>query len=88
MARAVGADHTVLGDSQAEVIAMFTRGRRADTIFDLVGSDRTATLAGAVAATYAEVTIVGVGCGVLPVGHRSLPVRGCGHSNQCCVNTS
>lgn len=69
----VGADHAVVGDSQAEqAIADLSQGRGADAVFDFVGAPETVTLAGAIAATYAEITIVGVGHGSLPVGYRRL----------------
>ena len=73
LARSVGADHAVVADIRAkDVITDLSRGRGADAVFDFVGSPETVTLAGAVAATYAEITIVGVGHGALPVGYRRL----------------
>ncbi|WP_420855057.1 NAD(P)-dependent alcohol dehydrogenase [Rhodococcus pseudokoreensis] len=73
LARNVGADHAVVGDIRAkDVITDLSRGRGADAVFDFVGSPETVTLAGAVAATYAEIAIVGVGHGTLPVGYRRL----------------
>ncbi|PYE12419.1 propanol-preferring alcohol dehydrogenase [Williamsia limnetica] len=74
LARHVGADHAILGDGQsAGLINRLTNGAGADAIFDFVGSEQTVTLAGDIAATYAQITIVGVGQGALPVGYRRLP---------------
>lgn len=71
LALKVGADHAVVGDMRAkEAIADLSKGRGADAVFDFVGSPETVTLAGAVATAYADITIVGVGHGTLPVGYR------------------
>jgi propanol-preferring alcohol dehydrogenase len=74
LATAVGAHHVVLGDERsAAQVDELTGGAGADAIFDFVGSEQTVALAGAVAATHAQITIIGVGHGVLPVGYRRLP---------------
>ena len=74
LARAVGAHHRVVGDESAsEEILRLTGGAGVDAIFDFVGSESTLRLAGAVAATHADIHIVGVGQGALPVGYRRQP---------------
>ncbi|UZG59922.1 NAD(P)-dependent alcohol dehydrogenase [Rhodococcus opacus] len=74
LARDVGADHAIIGGTDARsAIADLTCGRGATAVFDFVGSQETVSLAGAVAATYADIVILGVGHGTLPVGYRRLP---------------
>ncbi|MCK8613797.1 NAD(P)-dependent alcohol dehydrogenase [Gordonia sp. C13] len=73
LARTMGADHVVIGDSAAEqTIRSITAGRGVDAVFDFVGSQTTAEIAGRVAGTHAEITVVGVGGGAVPVGYRRL----------------
>jgi propanol-preferring alcohol dehydrogenase len=74
LTRELGADHSIISDDRsAERISRLTNGMGADAIFDFVGSDHTVALAGAIAATYAQITIVGVGHGAMPVGYRRIP---------------
>lgn len=74
LARRVGADHAIPGDeSAAAAIADISHGQGVDAVFDFVGSPQTVGLAGAVATTYADISILGVGGGALPVGYRRLP---------------
>ncbi|PKZ63838.1 NAD(P)-dependent alcohol dehydrogenase [Gordonia terrae] len=71
LARAVGAHHCVVnGDAAADELGRVTAGAGADAVFDFVGSEQTVRLAGEVAATYADIAVVGVGHGALPVGYR------------------
>ncbi len=69
LAREVGAHHALLSDSSTDAsIRELTRGVGANAVFDFVGSQPTVELAGSVAATEAEIRIVGIGGGALPVG--------------------
>ncbi|QGP89785.1 alcohol dehydrogenase catalytic domain-containing protein [Gordonia sp. 135] len=73
LAREVGADDVVIGDSSAEqTIWSMTAERGVDAVFDFVGAQPTADLAGRVARTHAEITVIGVGGGAIPVGYRRL----------------
>ncbi len=74
LARKVGAHHAVLSnDTAAEAVRELTGGRGADVIIDFVGATPTMSLARAVARTMADVTIVGIGGGEIPLGFFSQP---------------
>jgi propanol-preferring alcohol dehydrogenase len=74
LAAGCGADLTVTpGDRAAERIRDATGGRGADVVLDFVGSDATLALGVAVARTVADLTIVGLGGGTLPVSFFSVP---------------
>lgn len=63
-----GAHQTVVaGADAASEVMEHTRGRGADVVLDVVGTDDTLALAAAVAAPLGHVTVVGIGGGVLPV---------------------
>ncbi len=69
LARKVGAHHALLSDpNAAQAIREITRGVGANAVFDFVGSQPSVEIAGAVAATEAEIRIVGIGGGALRVG--------------------
>jgi len=69
LATHVGADHVLISDAGAvESVRALTNGLGADAVFDFVGIQPTVDLATAVAATEADVTIVGIGGGVAKVG--------------------
>ncbi len=69
LAREVGAHETVLSDADAAAkVRALTGGLGAQLVLDFVGAAPTVTTAGAVAAVEADVTIVGLGGGALPVG--------------------
>ena len=69
LARQVGAHHALLSNPSAvQAIKDRTGGLGATALFDFVGIQPTVELAGAAAASEADVTIVGVGGGALPVG--------------------
>jgi alcohol dehydrogenase, propanol-preferring len=69
LARAVGAQHALLSNADAvSAVRELTGGRGADAVFDFVGVQPTVELAGAMAATEGDVTIVGIGGGALAVG--------------------
>ncbi|TDC74845.1 NAD(P)-dependent alcohol dehydrogenase [Streptomyces hainanensis] len=69
LARAVGAHETVLSDQRAaDRVRELTGGLGAEGVFDFVGAQPTVTTAGAVAAVEADVAIVGIAGGALPVG--------------------
>ncbi|MHA6761416.1 NAD(P)-dependent alcohol dehydrogenase [Streptacidiphilus sp. PAMC 29251] len=73
-ARSVGAHETVISDAgAAEKVRALTAGAGAQLVLDFVGAPPTLATAGAVAAVEADVTIVGIGGGTLPVGFGSLP---------------
>ncbi|PWI12982.1 alcohol dehydrogenase [Streptomyces sp. Act143] len=74
LAREVGAHEAVLSDAgAADVVRGLTGGLGAEAVFDFVGAEATVRTAGAVAAVEADVTIVGIGGGSLPVGFGHLP---------------
>jgi propanol-preferring alcohol dehydrogenase len=74
LAREVGAHDAVLSDAgAAATVRTLTGGLGAEAVFDFVGAEPTVRTAGAVAAVEADVTIVGIGGGALPVGFGSLP---------------
>lgn len=72
LARDVGAHHAMLSNDEAPAkIREMTDGRGASAVFDFVGANPTVRIAAASAATEADVTIVGIGGGMLPVGFGS-----------------
>ncbi|MFI6660621.1 zinc-binding dehydrogenase [Streptomyces sp. NPDC050523] len=74
LATEVGAHEAVLSDAGAAAgVRTLTGGLGAEAVFDFVGAEPTVRTAGAVAAVEADVTIVGIGGGALPVGFGSLP---------------
>ncbi|MFI9833621.1 NAD(P)-dependent alcohol dehydrogenase [Streptomyces sp. NPDC051913] len=74
LAREVGAHEAVLSDAgAADAVRGLTGGLGAEAVFDFVGAEPTVRTAGAVAAVEADVTIVGIGGGTLPVGFGHLP---------------
>lgn len=69
LAREVGAHETVVSDAgAAAAVRELTGGLGAQLVLDFVGAPPTVATAGAVAAVEADVTIVGIGGGELPVG--------------------
>ncbi|MDR1999817.1 MAG: zinc-binding dehydrogenase [Frankiaceae bacterium] len=73
LAREVGAHHALLSDkSAADAVRELTDGLGANAVFDFAGFQSSMELAGAVAATEADVTIVGIGGGVLPIGFGTI----------------
>ncbi|MFB7336138.1 NAD(P)-dependent alcohol dehydrogenase [Streptomyces adustus] len=74
LAREVGAHEAVLSDPKAAAtVRELTGGVGAEAVFDFVGAQPTVTTAAAVAAVEADVTIVGIAGGSLPVGFGTLP---------------
>ena len=74
LARKVGAHHAVLSnDTAAEAIRGLTDGRGADVVIDFVGASATMQLARSVARIMADVTIVGIGGGEVPLSFFSQP---------------
>ncbi|WP_037914384.1 NAD(P)-dependent alcohol dehydrogenase [Actinacidiphila yeochonensis] len=74
LARTVGAHETVLSDDSAPAaVRELTGGLGAQAVFDFVGADPTVRIAGAVAGVEAEVVLVGIGGGALPVGFGLMP---------------
>ncbi|MCZ1006309.1 NAD(P)-dependent alcohol dehydrogenase [Streptomyces lydicus] len=74
LAREVGAHETVLSDAgAASVVRKLTDGIGAEAVFDFVGTPPTVRTAGEVAAVEADISIVGIGGGALPVGFGYLP---------------
>ncbi|TBO54510.1 NAD(P)-dependent alcohol dehydrogenase [Streptomyces kasugaensis] len=72
LAREVGAHEVVLSDERAAAaVRELTGGTGAQLVLDFVGAPPTVATAGAVAAVEADVTIVGLGGGRLPVGFGS-----------------
>lgn len=72
LAQHVGAHHTVLSNDQAPArIKELTNGLGASAIFDFVGAQPTVEIAGASAAVEADIQVVGIGGGNLPVGFGS-----------------
>lgn len=72
LARDVGAHHTFLSNADAVAsVRELTGGRGADAIFDCVGNQPTADIAGPMAAHEAEISMIGVGGGAVPVGFGS-----------------
>ncbi|MCB0932518.1 MAG: NAD(P)-dependent alcohol dehydrogenase [Mycobacterium sp.] len=74
LAESVGAHHTVRSDHDAgQRIRDLTGGRGADVIIDFVGATATLELARKVARRMADITIVGIGGGEIPVTFFSQP---------------
>jgi len=74
LARKVGADHAVESDDDAaQRIRDLTGGRGADVVIDFVGAAATLNLARGVARNLADVTIVGIAGGEMPVSFFSQP---------------
>lgn len=72
LAREVGAHHAMLSDAAAVAkIKELTGGQGASAIFDFVGIQPTVEIAGAAAASEADISIVGIGGGVLGVGFQT-----------------
>jgi propanol-preferring alcohol dehydrogenase len=70
----LGAHHAVAADSDAaQTIRKLSGGRGADVVIDFVGVTPTMTLARDVARIMADITIVGIGGGELPVNFFSQP---------------
>ncbi|MFI7098250.1 NAD(P)-dependent alcohol dehydrogenase [Streptomyces sp. NPDC050161] len=73
LAREVGAHDAVLSDAgAAAAVRELTGGLGAQLVLDCVGAPPTVAAAGAMAAAEADVTIVGLGGGALPVGFGAL----------------
>jgi propanol-preferring alcohol dehydrogenase len=67
-----GAEYSVLmGDTADVEISGHTRGRGADVVIDIVGTNETLALAAAVARQLGHVTLVGLAGGTLPFGFFS-----------------
>jgi propanol-preferring alcohol dehydrogenase len=67
MARNIGAHHVVAaGDDASAEIEELTKGRGADVVLDLVGSDDTLALASTVTRVLGHLTLVGIAGGTLP----------------------
>ncbi len=74
LARNVGADDTLLSDKDAPAaIRALTNGLGANAVFDFVGAQPTVELASKVVAVEGDLTIVGIGGGMLPVGFGAVP---------------
>jgi propanol-preferring alcohol dehydrogenase len=74
LARRVGAHETVLSDEGAAAkVRELTGGVGAQAVFDFVGAPPTVTTATACAAVEAEIAIVGLGGGAVPVGFGTVP---------------
>ena len=74
LARKVGADHAVESDDDAaQKIRDLTGGRGADVVIDFVGATTTLNLARGVARNLADVTLVGIAGGEVPVSFFSQP---------------
>ncbi|MGV8897319.1 MAG: NAD(P)-dependent alcohol dehydrogenase [Rhodoglobus sp.] len=74
LAREVGADKAILSDGDTSAaIRELTHGLGATAVFDFVGAQSTVELASSVVAVEGDITIVGIGGGMLPVGFGSLP---------------
>ncbi len=74
LARKVGAHHAVRSDADAaQHIRDLTGGRGADVVIDFVGATPTLELARAVARSMADLTIVGIGGGEIPLSFFSQP---------------
>jgi propanol-preferring alcohol dehydrogenase len=73
LATHVGADHVLISDeTAADRIREITGGLGADAVFDFVGAPPTVALATSVAASEADVTLVGIGGGTAQVGFGSI----------------
>ena len=73
LATHVGADHVLISDEKAaDGIRELTGGLGANAVFDFVGAPPTVALATSVAASEADVTLVGIGGGTAQVGFGSI----------------
>lgn len=73
-ARRAGADHVLTpDDSTADTLRELTGGVGADVVLDFVGGQQTLELAAKTVRQLGDLSIVGIGGGVLPVGFFSLP---------------
>lgn len=73
-AKEAGADTTLMsGDAAVDQIRELTGGLGADVVLDFVGAQPTLDLAAKVVRQLGDLTIVGIGGGVLPVGFFSVP---------------
>ncbi len=73
LATHVGADHVLISDEHAaDSIRELTGGLGANAVFDFVGAPPTVALATSVAASEADVTLVGIGGGTAQVGFGSI----------------
>jgi propanol-preferring alcohol dehydrogenase len=73
LATHVGADHVLISDdTAADRIREITGGLGANAVFDFVGAAPTIALATSVAASEADVTIVGIGGGTAQVGFGTI----------------
>ena len=74
LATRCGADLALApGDDLAAQVREFTGGRGADVVVDMVGADATLAAAAACARPLADITVVGIGGGTLPVSFFALP---------------
>lgn len=74
LARAVGADETVVSDAgAAERVRELSGGYGAELVVDCVGSQPTVELAAQVATSRSDLTIVGLAGGALPVRFGAIP---------------
>ncbi|MFD4829051.1 NAD(P)-dependent alcohol dehydrogenase [Streptomyces uncialis] len=73
-ARGVGAHEALLSDANAAAaVRELTGGLGADAVFDFVGADVTGRSAVAMAALDADIQLVGIGGGTIPVGFGRVP---------------
>ena len=73
LASAVGAHHVLLSNDDAPAaIKKLTGGQGASAVFDFVGAAPTVRIAAASAAAEADINIVGIGGGQLPVGFGTI----------------
>ncbi|ROP73008.1 propanol-preferring alcohol dehydrogenase [Frigoribacterium sp. PhB107] len=73
LATHVGADHVLISDEHAaDGIRELTGGLGANAVFDFVGAPPTVALATSVAASEADVSLVGIGGGTAQVGFGSI----------------
>ena len=74
LAKRCGADLVLdAGEATAAEIREATDGLGADVVLDFVGSDSTLALAAAASRSLADISIVGLGGGVLPVSFFGVP---------------
>jgi propanol-preferring alcohol dehydrogenase len=75
-ARELGAEATVRADDKAvEHVRALTRGLGAELVLDIVGIDSTLKLAAGVARQRGQLTVIGLGGGVLPFHFFALPLE-------------
>jgi propanol-preferring alcohol dehydrogenase len=75
-AQELGADHIIRSDDRAvEYLRELTRGLGAELVLDMVGVDSTLQLAAAAARTGGQLTVVGIGGGVLPFHFFGVPLE-------------